>query len=73
MHPAKLQTNCGAPPSKMPFPGPCGVEVGLGDESWGIDNLSVDTTSVVPEPSTLLLFGAGLLGLGGIAWRRHRR
>ena len=26
-----------------------------------------------PEPSTLVLVGAGLAGLTGIAWRRHRR
>jgi hypothetical protein len=38
--------------------------------------LSVTTQSdldPVPEPSTLLLFGSSLLGMGGTLWRRYRR
>jgi hypothetical protein len=30
-------------------------------------------TTPVPEPSTLLPLASGLAGLGGMAWRRHRR
>lgn len=46
------------------------------DEAWGIDNLLVTLNGVtppvtgVPEPITLSLLGAGLLGLGAIRRRR---
>jgi hypothetical protein len=38
----------------------------------GVVRISVQS-DVVPEPSTLLLFGSSLAGLSGLAWRRHRR
>lgn len=44
-----------------------------GDNGWGqFDNVNVNTNvgPAVPEPSTILLFGAGLVGLG--LWGRKR-
>lgn len=37
------------------------------------DNLSVEITKAVPEPSALTLSGLGALGLLGSAWRRRAR
>jgi hypothetical protein len=43
---------------------------GIGDESWGLDNVQV-AVAPVPVPPAVWLFGSGLLGLIGVARRKR--
>ncbi len=46
----------------------------VGDpDAWGIDNVHVTGQAVIPEPSSIVLFGIGAVGLLGYGWRRKRK
>jgi hypothetical protein len=32
-----------------------------------------DSTSVIPEPSMIVVMGAALAGIGAVTWRRNRK
>jgi hypothetical protein len=47
---------------------------GADGKNWALASLDPMTATVVPEPSSLLAFGGGLLGLGAFgSWRRKRK
>jgi hypothetical protein len=48
------------------------IDLTTGVEEDEFGHIFVTVVDVVPEPSTLTLFGLGALGLAGYAWRRRK-
>jgi hypothetical protein len=45
-------------------------ELTSGQPAFEVDNIAIDPPGTVPEPATMLLFGTGLVGLGGVIRRK---
>lgn len=48
------------------------LTISTGSNDFAVNQLSLYTGAVTPEPASLVLFGSGLLGLGGVIRRRRK-